>query len=398
MATLPPILETVRSETERTARAPEDLPPPVDPDRLAGLSLAAAHLVDDVAPVLYKVAGDGTVALGERTRLELGRQRLAEFYRNLLCTPAEGDLAARREELLDAVECAVRAVEAALAGERAETLEWAEATYHRLEAGRSGLPSHPSTAVEEVRDAALRVYDRTTGRSRYDPIEDTYLTWSLACPRESCRQIRRYRLDPEHSTHRVVCEVCGQPFTVHTAFVVDWTQEHFPLRIQHQVRLCDFDGTQRTVRFAEPGPNTRLDLARRHLLVVTYDEDGRLRAARDYTARSREVVVPAVTRCFVCTAATHPFAPEVQALRYWRDRYLAPHRLGRLLLAAYAALGPRAAAWVAACPKRRLWARRFTRLLARLLAPEAYRAALAPPRSASAPAAASAAPPGRRSR
>jgi hypothetical protein len=63
-------------------------------------------------------------------------------------------------------------------------------------------------------------------------------------------------------------------------------------------------------------------------------------------AASTELTTPqrtfsTVTPCFVASAAYGtPLASEIGALRAARDRYLAPHALGRALIAAYYAVGP----------------------------------------------------------
>jgi hypothetical protein len=62
-------------------------------------------------------------------------------------------------------------------------------------------------------------------------------------------------------------------------------------------------------------------------------------------------------RCFVATAALSVDAPEVEALRAWRDAALMPHRAGRWLVSAYYRLSPPLARAIAG----RSWLRRAVR-------------------------------------
>jgi hypothetical protein len=69
-----------------------------------------------------------------------------------------------------------------------------------------------------------------------------------------------------------------------------------------------------------------------------------------------------VSPCFIATAAYgSPLAGEVSVLRRVRDRYLASHRPGQLLIAAYYELGPRLAAvvreheWLRSAARASIW-------------------------------------------
>jgi hypothetical protein len=59
------------------------------------------------------------------------------------------------------------------------------------------------------------------------------------------------------------------------------------------------------------------------------------------------------SRCFVATAALDPNAPELQALRKWRELRLRHSWLGRLVLMAYDRVAPRLAWWVRRSERRR---------------------------------------------
>ncbi|ABM63131.1 S8 family peptidase [Halorhodospira halophila] len=69
-------------------------------------------------------------------------------------------------------------------------------------------------------------------------------------------------------------------------------------------------------------------------------------------------------RCFIATAAYgSEQAHQVEALRDFRDDYLMPHPPGRALVAAYYAVSPPIAEWVAAEEHRQRWVRRLLALL-----------------------------------
>lgn len=64
--------------------------------------------------------------------------------------------------------------------------------------------------------------------------------------------------------------------------------------------------------------------------------------------------------CFIATAACGSAdAWEVEALRGFRDRRLAPTRLGRLAVAGYYRLSPPLARWIEGRPRVRAWVRRW---------------------------------------
>ncbi|MCX2864889.1 DUF4157 domain-containing protein [Paucibacter sp. PLA-PC-4] len=62
--------------------------------------------------------------------------------------------------------------------------------------------------------------------------------------------------------------------------------------------------------------------------------------------------------CFIATACYgSPLAPEVDALRRFRDTHLAPHRAGRAFIRSYYRLSPPVAAWLVLHPRERAWMR-----------------------------------------
>jgi hypothetical protein len=80
----------------------------------------------------------------------------------------------------------------------------------------------------------------------------------------------------------------------------------------------------------------------------------------DYTTPQR--TFSTVSPCFIATAAYgSPLASEVSVLRRWRDRYLASHAPGRMLIAAYYRVGPvfasvvREHAWLRSLARGMIW-------------------------------------------
>lgn len=92
-----------------------------------------------------------------------------------------------------------------------------------------------------------------------------------------------------------------------------------------------------------------------------------LKEAKDAVdARQAELGLTAEKKdCFIATAACGtPDAPEVQALRRYRDQVLNRSRLGRRFVRAYYAVSPPAGAWIARHPLARRMARALIRPLA----------------------------------
>ncbi len=63
------------------------------------------------------------------------------------------------------------------------------------------------------------------------------------------------------------------------------------------------------------------------------------------------------SKCFIASAASDPLAPEVVALKTWRDLWLRRRRGGPWLIAAYERFSPPAARFISRSPRRRAFVR-----------------------------------------
>lgn len=351
-----PLFERARAQAEARPREALDL------ETLEGLRRAVEEIFDDGATLVAKILADGRVDVGERRLVDDALARLARYYEVALGFSADGALEAPHRRVLAALEEAGRALESAGAGDRVAAITaFDEARAHLAEARPAGLTSQPDPAP--LHAAAERVYDRTTGRSKYDPRDEGWLTFQLRCPRDACGQPADYRLRPGRPTHALRCPACGAPFTAYVATVVRSAHELGQGLVSHEVRTRDQDRTERLLRFEEVAQPPGLRLEPKDLVVVSYDEDNRLRLVRNYS-RGGEVWVAPRSRCFVATAALGPFSPEVVALRRLRDEVLLARIWGRAFVAVYEVVGPPAAGWVA----RRRWRRRVVGAMVRGLA------------------------------
>lgn len=86
-------------------------------------------------------------------------------------------------------------------------------------------------------------------------------------------------------------------------------------------------------------------------LDARYGQGRASRVQEQYKVRGREVharalaaaehaAPPRDSRCFIATALYGAHAPETEALRCWRDRFLRQHGLGRIVIRVYYAVSP----------------------------------------------------------
>src|SRR5262249_13870264 len=156
-------------------------------------------------PPLYRRPNDPARAAAARLLPE-GNELLA---RSLALS--RGPVAALALPLREAVEAFVATLYHVADGRLAQ----AEAAWRPATAA-------PRTALSARRlwvrsdEALAPVFDRATGRSRFDPSAEPVLKVKLACP-SSCQAVADFSLSLRLATHRLVCGRCGAPFFAYVA-------------------------------------------------------------------------------------------------------------------------------------------------------------------------------------
>jgi hypothetical protein len=224
------------------------------------------------------------------------------------------------------------------------------------------------TRSDEVRRP---VYDRAAGTSRYDPSPEPELTVTLACPERGCRVQQRFKLSPRYATHQLRCPRCARPFVAYLAHVRSVSTRRKGLLALHRFSLEELGGGRSQVE-VEDRSGAEFGVARQDLLAFLYDEDRDLNAVLNLST-GRLLDPQRALGCFVATAALGPGAPELAVFRAFRDRALLGHPVGRSLVGAYYAIGPRAAQWISGRPNARRLARTLLGRLSRVLQARGYR-------------------------
>lgn len=207
---------------------------------------------------------------------------------------------------------------------------------------------HAALAQERSATAPLRLWSRTdekraevfdaeSRRSRFDPRPEAQVEAKLACP--SCRKVSAFSLSPRVATHSLECVKCSSAFVAYVAELRSLEVTHLAKsRRRYHFSVEELTGLQARVEFDDSNTG-ELSASRRDLLAFLYDTSTALRGVLNLNT-SRVLWVSAPGPCFVATVAFGEGAPELHALRGFRDRVLLRSRAGRVFTETYYRVGP----------------------------------------------------------
>lgn len=208
------------------------------------------------------------------------------------------------------------------------------------------------------------VYERESGRSRFDPRPDGQVELRLACPH--CRKVTQVSVSPRVATNHFTCPSCAGRFTAYLAELRVLELERVGRsHKRYRFRVEELGGTQTRVEFEDASPGDFTG-ARRDLLAFLYAPETRLRGVLNLES-SRVLWLPGPGPCFVATVAFGEGARELTVLRAFRDERLRATAAGRRFVAWYYRAGPALARVVARTPGARAVSRAALRGVVRLL-------------------------------
>ena len=188
------------------------------------------------------------------------------------------------------------------------------------------------------------VFDAESRRSRFDPHPEAQVEVKLACP--SCHKVSPFSLSPRVATHSLQCLKCSSAFVVYVAELRSLELTHLSKnRRRYHFAVEELTGLHARVEFDDSNPG-ELSASRRDLLAFLYDLSAQLRGVLNLNT-SRVLWVSSPGPCFVATVAFGEGAPELHALRGFRDRVLLRSMAGRLFTGTYYRVGPVLAGTVA---------------------------------------------------
>lgn len=288
-------------------------------------------------PPLYRRANDPARTAAAQL-LPQGKELLARS----LALSRGGPVAALARPLCEAVEAYVAALYHVAAGRIAQAEEaWRCAT----ELERAALSVRRLWIRSD--EALAPVFDRASGRSRFDPSAEPMLKVKLACP-SACQAVADFSLSPRHATHRLVCARCGIPFVAYVAEAraIDVSPRGGGRRYLFKVQ--ELEGGQSRVEFDDPS-GAEFNVARRDLLAFLYSAKRELRGVLNLSS-GRLLRLQRGGPCFLATAAFGDGAPELAAFRAFRDEVLLRRGFGIQLVRIYYRAGPGLARCVAQSP------------------------------------------------
>lgn len=212
-------------------------------------------------------------------------------------------------------------------------------------------------------EAPVEVFDRGSGRSRYDPRPEGTVRAKLACP--TCRKAGDFSFSPRHPTHRFTCAHCAASFTAYFAEVRTVEVQPLGRGRRYLFRVEELTGAQTRVAVDDASAG-ELQAARRDLLAFLYSPETVLRGVLNLNS-SRVLWLRPGGPCFVATVAFGEGAAELDTLRALRDDVLLPRRPGRAFVRWYYREGPGWARWLEGRPLARAATRAMLRAVAALL-------------------------------
>lgn len=245
---------------------------------------------------------------------------------------------------------ALEAHGAALCHTAAGRLEQAEVQWHRAQ--ELERAAHRTRGLLSQGGKLPPVFEKGTGRSRFDPRAEPVVRSKLVCPNTGCKRIEEYGFSPLHATHRFVCPHCQQPFIGYFGELSGLELEERRSSKRYHFTVEEL-GTRSAARVEfDEASGQAFPAAKRDLLVFLYTEKRELKAVVNLTTSRVMWISPAGT-CFVATVAFGEGAPELEAFRDYRDDVLRKHGAGRAFIRGYYRYGPGLAAWVARRPRVR---------------------------------------------
>jgi hypothetical protein len=295
---------------------------------IEALKAEAAEIFEQLPepPAYRRVADPTRVRAGE-----IRDRAIALLVRCLSSGEAGGD--GRLGPLCRSLEADIRATSAMAAGDisSGEAL-WREARDAQRSTTALGLLWRTASSPPPA-----KVYDRSSGESRYDPRPEPVVTVQLVCP-NACRKVGVYRISPRYATNGLVCSTCHQPFTVYLAEARSVEASPRRSALHYTLKLDEPSGVDRRIEF-DDASGADLALTPRDAVAFLYGRNGSLDAVMNLsTGRVTFLVSPGA--CFIASAVYGELAPETLAFRRFRDQRLLPNFPGRVAVALYVRLSP----------------------------------------------------------
>ena len=321
-------------------------PPPPGPVALEAFRTETTEWLARIPePPLYPRADDPARAEASEL-LEEGIGLLARGW----ALQEAGRIAEADAPLVRAVQAHAEALAATTEGRIQHAEEaWARASLHERESRTRRRAWFREDELERP------VWDPRARISRYDPRPAPTVRARLLCAHPGCRAEQEVSLPPSYALHAFVCTRCGQPFSAYLAELRELRSVAAPLGRRLSFRLEPLGGGASRVEFDDANPS--FHPARGDLLAFLYTEGPVLRGVTDLSS-GRTLWRRRGGPCWIATQAYGENAPELAALRRWRDEVLRTTGVGRGLIACYERTSPFLVRWLEHRPRARAWVRR----------------------------------------